>query len=72
MNKILLIMQIAVSAALVIFILVQQRGTALGSAFGGEGGTFYLKKRGFEKTIFYITIILAILFIVLSLANLIA
>lgn len=69
MNQILIIIQIIVSVLLILFILLQQRGTALGSAFGGEGG-FYLKRRGIEKKIFWGTVILATLFIVLSLINL--
>jgi len=69
MNQILIIIQIIVSVLLILFILLQQRGTALGSAFGCEGG-FYLKRRGIEKKIFWGTVILATLFIVLSLINL--
>ena len=44
MNSIIIITQIIVSVFLIVLILLQQRGTALGSTFGGEGG-FYLKKR---------------------------
>jgi len=69
MNQILIIIQIVVSALLVLLILLQQRGTALGSAFGGEGG-FYSKRRGIEKNIFGATVVLATLFIVLSIINL--
>jgi len=69
MKQILTIVQIAVSVFLVLLILLQQRGTALGSAFGGEGG-FYLKRRGIEKKIFGATVVLATLFIVLSIINL--
>lgn len=61
--------QILVSIFLIIFILLQQRGTALGSAFGG-GGEFYLTRRGIQKKIFYLTIILGTLFILLSFLNL--
>lgn len=67
--KLLLIAQIIVSIALIILILLQQRGTALGSAFGQEG--FYIKKRGPEKIVFYSSIVLAVLFILLSILNLI-
>jgi protein translocase SecG subunit len=63
-------LQIIVSALLIIFILLQQRGEALGSAFGGTGG-FYATRRGIQKKIFWATIVLGILFIVLSLFNLI-
>lgn len=69
MVSILFILQIAVPILLAICILLQQRGTALGSAFGGSGG-FYLKRRGAEKKIFIATIILSVLFIIISILNL--
>lgn len=62
MDKILNIAQVVIAALMIVGILVQQRGTGLSSAFGGEGGV-YFKKRGAEKAIFVATIILAILFI---------
>jgi len=62
MDKILNIVQIVIAVLLSILILIQQRGTGLSSAFGGEGGV-YFKKRGAEKVIFIATIIMAILFI---------
>jgi len=64
------ILQIIACFLLVLFILIQQRGTALGSTFGGEGG-FYTKKRGPEKFVFIASIVLAILFVALSIVNLI-
>ncbi|MBU2578970.1 preprotein translocase subunit SecG [Patescibacteria group bacterium] len=69
MNQILLILQIVISFLLIIFILLQQRGTALGAVFG-QGDNFYFKKRGMEKTIFLLTIVLSVLFIGVSLLNL--
>jgi preprotein translocase subunit SecG len=71
MNNILQITQIAVSIILVTTILLQQRGAALGSGFGGEGGTFYSTRRGIEKWIYWITIVSAVLFLALAIANLI-
>jgi len=68
--KVILISQIFVATFLIIFILLQRRGTALGSAFGSSGG-FYSTRRGIEKTIFWLTIIFGVLFIVLALLNLI-
>jgi preprotein translocase subunit SecG len=65
MNQILFYAQIVVSIALIIFIVLQQRGTALGSGFGG-GGEVYSTKRGAQKKIYYITIALATLFLVLG------
>jgi len=65
------IAQIIVAILLIVFILLQQRGTALGSAFGGEGGGFYATRRGIQKKIFWATIICGVLFIVFALSNLI-
>lgn len=65
------IAQIIVAILLIIFILLQQRGTALGSAFGGEGGGFYATRRGIQKKIFWATIVCGVLFIVFALSNLI-
>lgn len=62
MRNILLWAQIAVSILLVTVILLQQKGQGLGSAFGGSGGIYH-SKRGAEKFLFIITIVLAALFI---------
>ena len=70
MRNLLLWLQIAVSALLVTAILLQQKGVGLGSAFGGSG-QIYRSKRGMEKGLFIGTIILAALFVVIALLNLI-
>lgn len=68
MQQYLPIFQFAIPIILVILILSQQRGTALGSAFGQEGG-FYATRRGIQKKIFWATVTCGVLFIVLSLVN---
>ena len=65
----LLITQIIISVLLVICVAVQQRGAALGSAFGG-GNEVYSSRRGTQKKIFYATIVLTVTFIVLGVVNL--
>ena len=70
MNQILLYSQIAVGVLLIVFILLQQRGTALGSAFGGEGG-FYGTRRGIQQKLFWATIVCGALFIIFSFLNLV-
>jgi len=70
MKEYLPILQIIVSALLIVAILLQQRGEALGSAFGGSGG-FYATRRGIQQKIFWATIVLSALFILISLFNLI-
>jgi preprotein translocase subunit SecG len=68
-QQILFFAQIAVSVTLIVLIAIQQRGTALGSAFGG-GGEFYSARRGIQKKLFYATIVIASLFIILSISDL--
>jgi len=70
MNNIFLIAQVLSSILLIGLILLQQRGTALGSAFGGEGGGLYMKRRGLDKKILVSTIVVAVIFVALSIANL--
>lgn len=55
------ITQIIFAAMLIAAILIQQRGTGLGSTFGGEGQV-YRSKRGAERLLFMATIVLSILF----------
>lgn len=64
------IAQVGVSILLIVAILLQNRGTGLGSAFGGSGGV-YLTKRGLEKKLFVATIVLAVLFFSLSILGII-
>lgn len=67
--SVLSIVQIVISVALIACILFQQRGTALGSAFGG-GGESYASRRGLQQKIYWATIALGALFIILALVNL--
>jgi preprotein translocase subunit SecG len=65
---ILPLIQILLSVLLAAAILLQQRGSGLGAAFGGEGNVFRTK-RGVEKGLFYATIGIAILFFVTAILN---
>ncbi len=55
--------QIVLSILLTVAIILQQRGAGLGGAFGDTQGTTFYVRRGAEKTLFYATIVLAILFV---------
>lgn len=68
MKQIIQIVQIIVSILLIVVVLLQSRGSGLGAAFGGDNA-IYRTKRGAEKIIFIATIILAILFFALALAQ---
>ncbi|MFH0845810.1 MAG: preprotein translocase subunit SecG [Patescibacteria group bacterium] len=65
LSNILPYIQIALSILLMASILMQQNDADLGGAFGGandfSGGH---TRRGFEKTLFNSTLILAILFVI--------
>ena len=65
MNSILFYLQIAISILLIVLIAIQQRGAALGAGFGG-GGEVYSTKRGAQKKIYYATIAVATIFLVLG------
>lgn len=69
MNNILLYAQVGSAVLLVITILLQQRGQGLGSSIGG--GLEYSTKRGVEKGVFSATIVLAVLFIGISVTRLV-
>ncbi|MDP3093669.1 MAG: preprotein translocase subunit SecG [bacterium] len=62
--------QIVVALLLIILILLQPRGEALGSAFGQSFATVG-KLRGASKSIFWFTIVLGVIFILLALLNLV-
>ena len=56
--------QIALSVLLVATILLQQRGSSLGGAFGGDNfSAAFHKRRGAELFLFQSTIVLGILFV---------
>jgi preprotein translocase subunit SecG len=60
------IAQILVSIALTVVILLQAKGNDLGSMMGGGSNTSFRTRRGLEKTLFQLTIVLAIVFLVIS------
>ncbi|MDO8471990.1 MAG: preprotein translocase subunit SecG [bacterium] len=51
-----------IALALIVSILLQQRGAGLGEAFGGTGGV-YSSRRGAERALYNLTVLLSILFI---------
>jgi preprotein translocase subunit SecG len=61
----LTIAQIVLAVALIIVLALQVKGGGLGGIFGQADGV-YRTKRGVEKTLFQVTIVLTVLFIILS------
>ena len=69
MNPVLAAGQLIVSVALTFAVLLQSRGSGLGGTFGGDSAV-YRSRRGIERTLFRLTIGLAVLFVLFSLLNL--
>jgi preprotein translocase subunit SecG len=69
MQTALQIISVASSVLLVIFILVQTRGASLGAGFGGSS-EIHTARRGVDKSIHQITIILALAFVLSLVASL--
>ncbi len=65
-QNILLYVQIGVCVLVIVSILLQNRAEGLGKMFGG-GGEVFRTKRGLEKFLYYFTIALVILLVVISL-----
>lgn len=68
MSTVINILLSIISILLISAILLQNRGTGMGSAFGGEGNV-YRTKRGAEKVLFQGTIVLAVIFFGIALYN---
>jgi preprotein translocase subunit SecG len=61
--------QIILSIILIVAILLQQSSAGVGGALGGgESGGLYNTRRGFEKFLFFLSIIIAIIFVLTSFA----
>lgn len=62
--------QLLISVILIVVVLLQTRGGDIGAAFGGGGGggggSSFRTRRGLEKTLFQLTVLLAIIFVGVS------
>ncbi|MDA1330101.1 MAG: preprotein translocase subunit SecG [Chloroflexi bacterium] len=62
MDQLLDIAMIIVSIALVASIVLQSKGAGLGGLTGGDTGGVFSARRGIERTLFRVTIILSLIF----------
>lgn len=70
MKPVISIVQIILGILLILVIIIQQKGSGLGTSFGGDM-SFYRTKRGAEKMLFYATIGISLAFVLSSLVGLI-
>ncbi len=60
---------IVISITLIASVLLQSKGVGLGGLAGGDTGGVYTQRRGIEKVMFYITIALSGIFLILALIS---
>jgi len=58
---------IITSIALIASVILQNKGVGLGGLTGNDSGGVFSARRGVEKTLFYVTIGLSVLFFILTL-----
>ena len=63
------IAMIITSIALIVSVILQSKGAGLGGLTGSDTGSIFTARRGVERTLFQITIVLSILFFSLAIAT---
>lgn len=67
----LTIAQIVVSLILIVLVLLQERSAGMSGIFGGDGGGIYQTRRGLERIALGSTVVFAIVFAAISIAQLV-
>jgi preprotein translocase subunit SecG len=68
-DTILQIVTLGSAVLMIIAILLQQRGASLGAGFGSSG-ELYTTRRGLDKNLFEVSVVLAVVFVLSILAGL--
>lgn len=58
-----------ISVALILSVILQSKGAGLGGLTGADTGGIFTARRGVEKTLFYVTIILSVIFFILAILS---
>jgi preprotein translocase subunit SecG len=56
---------IIISVLLILSVILQSKGAGLGGLTGADTGSIFTARRGVERTLFWATIVLSVLFFVL-------
>lgn len=62
---------IIISVLLIISVILQSKGAGLGGLSGADAGSVFTARRGIEKTLFWVTIVLSVIFFALVITLLI-
>lgn len=63
------IAQILISIVLVVILVLQAKGSGFGSALGGQTSSVFRTRRGVERSLFNLSIVLVVVFIFISLLS---
>ena len=69
MGNVVDISLVVISVALILSVILQSKGAGLGGLTGADTGGIFTARRGVEKTLFYVTIVLAVVFFVLAILS---
>jgi preprotein translocase subunit SecG len=69
MERFLDIALIITSVALILSVILQSKGAGLGGLTGGDTGGVYTARRGIERTLFWVTIVLSVIFFALAITS---
>ncbi len=70
MERFLNIALIITSVTLIISVILHSKGAGLGGLTGSDTGGVYTARRGIERTLFWVTIVLSVIFFVLTITTL--
>ena len=71
MEQFLDIALIITSVTLIISVILQSKGAGLGGLTGSDTGGVYTARRGVERTLFWVTIVLSVIFFALAITSVI-
>jgi len=69
MEKFLNIALIITSVSLIASVILQSKGAGLGGLTGADAGSVFTARRGIERTLFWVTIVLSVIFFALTIAS---
>ena len=69
MGNVVDISLIVVSVALIGSVILQSKGAGLGGLTGADTGGIFTARRGVERTLFYVTIVLSVIFFILAILS---